>query len=102
MVQKFIELDKKSPNSKGAEGTFLLLLLLFVVYLFIYLFLGIIFLFLIQNSLPGFELDQFWSAKFLEDFDDALSALARKSALRTIDVNNNGKMSLIEYVFWDF
>mmetsp|Transcript_30385 Transcript_30385/g.47168 ORF Transcript_30385/g.47168 Transcript_30385/m.47168 type:complete len:270 (-) Transcript_30385:53-862(-) len=55
-----------------------------------------------KGNRDGFELDQFWSAKFLEDFDDALSALARKSALRTIDINNNGKMSLIEYTAWKY
>mmetsp|Transcript_41208 Transcript_41208/g.103886 ORF Transcript_41208/g.103886 Transcript_41208/m.103886 type:complete len:274 (-) Transcript_41208:173-994(-) len=50
----------------------------------------------------GCELDQFWSAKFLEEMDVAISALARKEALRTIDVNNNGKMSPIEYYLWKF
>eukprot|EP00008_Paramoeba_atlantica_P003144 CAMPEP_0201491548 /NCGR_PEP_ID=MMETSP0151_2-20130828/30239_1 /ASSEMBLY_ACC=CAM_ASM_000257 /TAXON_ID=200890 /ORGANISM="Paramoeba atlantica, Strain 621/1 / CCAP 1560/9" /LENGTH=233 /DNA_ID=CAMNT_0047877955 /DNA_START=196 /DNA_END=897 /DNA_ORIENTATION=+ len=69
MVQKFVELENKSPNSKGVEGC---------------------------------ELDQFWSAKFLEDFDEALSSLDRKAALRTIDVNSNGRMALIEYSLWKY
>jgi chromosome segregation ATPase len=50
----------------------------------------------------GTELDQFWSAKFLEDNDKAITALERKAALKEIDKNNNGKMALIEYLLWKF
>ena len=50
----------------------------------------------------GNELDQFWSAKFLEDMDTAIPALQRKEALRTIDQDSNGKMSLIEYLVWKY
>lgn len=50
----------------------------------------------------GNELDQFWAAKFLEDRDKAITSLARKEALRTIDVDNNGKMSCIEYLVWKY
>jgi len=50
----------------------------------------------------GNELDQFWSAKFLEDMDAALPAIQRKEALRTIDQDSNGKMSLIEYLAWKY
>ena len=31
------------------------------------------------------ELDQFWSAKFIEDMDSAITALERKAALKEID-----------------
>src|SRR4051812_14471134 len=48
------------------------------------------------------ELDQFWSAKFLEDNDKAITALQRKEALKVIDVDNSGKMALIEYLVWKF
>jgi len=48
----------------------------------------------------GNELDQFWSAKFLEDMDSAMPAIQRKEALRTIDHDHNGKMSAIEYLVW--
>jgi hypothetical protein len=48
----------------------------------------------------GSELDQFWSAKFLEDFDSAMTAIERKNALKLIDQNNNGKMAVIEYLIW--
>eukprot|EP00013_Stygamoeba_regulata_P018161 CAMPEP_0177676054 /NCGR_PEP_ID=MMETSP0447-20121125/27559_1 /TAXON_ID=0 /ORGANISM="Stygamoeba regulata, Strain BSH-02190019" /LENGTH=328 /DNA_ID=CAMNT_0019184541 /DNA_START=38 /DNA_END=1020 /DNA_ORIENTATION=- len=50
----------------------------------------------------GNELDQFWSAKFLEDNDVAMTQNARKEALRSIDVDHNGRMSLIEYLIWKF
>jgi len=50
----------------------------------------------------GNELDPFWSAKFLEDMDAALPAIQRKEALRTIDQDNNGKMSAIEYLVWKY
>jgi len=50
----------------------------------------------------GGELDQFWSAKFLEDMDSAMPAIARKEAFRTIDQDSNGKMSAIEYLIWKY
>lgn len=50
----------------------------------------------------GNELDQFWSAKFLEDMDSAIPALARKEALRAIDQDNNGKMACLEYLVWKY
>eukprot|EP00727_Mastigamoeba_balamuthi_P011519 m51a1_g6990 hypothetical protein (291) ;mRNA; r:157614-158964 len=50
----------------------------------------------------GWELDQFWSAKFLESNNQTLTALARKEALRLIDADNNGRMSVLEYLVWHF
>jgi len=50
----------------------------------------------------GCELDQFWSAKYLEDMDSAMPAIARKEAFRTIDQDSNGKMSTIEYLIWKY
>jgi len=50
----------------------------------------------------GTELDQFWSAKFLEDNDKAITALDRKAALKVIDVDADGKMALIEYLVWKY
>jgi len=52
----------------------------------------------------GNELDAFWSAKFIEDTeeDGAMTATERKAALKTIDVDSNGMMSLIEYLLWKF
>jgi len=48
----------------------------------------------------GNELDQFWSAKFLEDLNSTLTSTERKNALRDIDQDNNGKMSCMEYLVW--
>ena len=42
------------------------------------------------------------SAKFLEDNDKAITALQRKEALKVIDVDNSGKMALIEYLLWKY
>ena len=36
----------------------------------------------------------------MEDNDKAITALQRKEALKVIDVDNSGKMSLIEYLLW--
>lgn len=47
-------------------------------------------------------MDVFWSSKFLEDMDTAITATQRKEALRTIDQDSNGKMSCIEYLAWKF
>jgi len=55
-----------------------------------------------RKGVDGSELDQFWSAKFLEDMDTALPAMQRKEALRTIDQDSNGKMSAIEYLVWKY
>jgi len=54
------------------------------------------------NKGKGTELDQFWSAKFLEDNDKAITALDRKAALKVIDVDADGKMALIEYLVWKY
>lgn len=50
----------------------------------------------------GNELDHFWAAVLLEKFDKALTATARKEALRTMDVDSNGNLSLIEYCTWKY
>lgn len=38
----------------------------------------------------------------LSDRAPAITATQRKEALRTIDVNSNGQMSLIEYLTWKY
>jgi len=55
-----------------------------------------------RKGAQGNELDQFWSAKFLEDCDKAMTALSRKDALKKIDLDSNGKMSTIEYLVWKY
>lgn len=49
-----------------------------------------------KQGLNGTSLDVFWSAKFLEEFNQTLPAIQRKEALRTIDANNDGRTSILE------
>lgn len=55
-----------------------------------------------QVGEEGNELDQFWSAKFLEDLKSTMTSTDRKEAFRKIDHDNNGKMSLIEFLIWKY
>jgi chromosome segregation ATPase len=55
-----------------------------------------------RKGAQGNELDQFWSAKFMEDMDKAMTSIARKEAFKKIDLDNNGKMSTIEYLLWKY
>jgi hypothetical protein len=50
----------------------------------------------------GNELDQFWSAKFLEDNDKAITALERRRRSRNSTSTRSGKMSLLEYLTWKY
>jgi hypothetical protein len=50
----------------------------------------------LSDKKNGQELDVFWSAKFLEEIETAITALQRKAALKEIDANSNGQMSLVE------
>jgi chromosome segregation ATPase len=54
----------------------------------------------LSDKKNGHELDVFWSAKFLEDFETAITAIQRKQALKEIDQNSSGGLSLIEYLTW--
>ena len=44
----------------------------------------------------------FDNSVYSEDNDKAITALQRKEALKVIDVDNSGKMSLIEYLLWKY
>jgi len=55
-----------------------------------------------KKGLEGTSLDVFWSAKFLEEFNQTLPAIQRKEALRTIDANNDGRTSILEYLLWHY
>lgn len=50
----------------------------------------------------GNELDQIMAARFLEEANAAMTSSARKEAMRKIDQDNNGKMSLLEYCIWKY
>lgn len=55
-----------------------------------------------QKKAEGCFLDEFWSHKFLEELGETLTAIALREKLRTIDVDNNKKMSIIEYLMFRF
>jgi hypothetical protein len=46
----------------------------------------------------GCDLDEFYSHKFLENFGETMTALELRNKLRTIDINNDHHMSLLEYL----
>lgn len=46
----------------------------------------------------GCELDEFYSHKFLENFGEPMTALELRNKLRTIDINNDHHMSLLEFL----
>jgi len=46
----------------------------------------------------GSQLDEWDSHKFLEYFGETLTVIKMRERLRTIDLNNDGEMSLIEYL----
>ncbi|KAH3732825.1 TolA protein [Pelomyxa schiedti] len=50
----------------------------------------------------GQELDEFWSHKFLESLGETLTVVALREKLRQIDVDNNKKMSLCEYLLFRY
>lgn len=56
----------------------------------------------VPRGAKGSELDQVLAAKFLEQTEQTLTAKQRKEALREIDVNNDGKMALVEYLLYRF
>eukprot|EP00727_Mastigamoeba_balamuthi_P008630 m51a1_g439 hypothetical protein (736) ;mRNA; r:71195-76891 len=50
----------------------------------------------------GHDLDEFWSHKFLEGLGETMTAIELRERLRQIDVDNNKRMSLIEYLIFSF
>jgi len=50
----------------------------------------------------GCELDEFYAHKFLENLGETMTALEMRNALRTIDVNNDNQMCLLEYLIYRF
>jgi len=55
-----------------------------------------------KNGKEGHDLDEFWSHKFLETHGDTLTVIAMREALRQIDIDNNKRMSTIEYLLWKY
>jgi len=50
----------------------------------------------------GNELDEFWSHKFLESLGETLTVINLREKLRKIDLDANGKMSLMEYLMFRY
>jgi len=50
----------------------------------------------------GNELDEFWSHKFLESLGETLTVIQLREKLRTIDLDVNGKMALLEYLMFKY
>jgi len=50
----------------------------------------------------GNELDEFWSHKFLESLGETLTVIQLRERLRKIDLDANGKMSLLEYLMFKY
>jgi len=50
----------------------------------------------------GNDLDEFWSHKFLESVGNTLTVIEMRNALKEIDVDNNKRMSLLEYLIYRY
>eukprot|EP01113_Clastostelium_recurvatum_P018770 TRINITY_DN2212_c0_g1_i1.p1 TRINITY_DN2212_c0_g1~~TRINITY_DN2212_c0_g1_i1.p1 ORF type:complete len:234 (+),score=94.81 TRINITY_DN2212_c0_g1_i1:42-704(+) len=50
----------------------------------------------------GTSLDEFWSHKFLETVGEALTVLKMREMLREIDINNDKRMSVLEYLTYHY
>jgi len=50
----------------------------------------------------GCELDEFWSHKFLESLGKTMTVIEMREKFRTIDVDFNKRMSLIEFLSYQF
>jgi len=50
----------------------------------------------------GKSLDEFNSARLLEQLDQAMTAVQRRNALKEIDVDTDNMMSLLEYLVWHY
>eukprot|EP00727_Mastigamoeba_balamuthi_P001261 m51a1_g11131 hypothetical protein (342) ;mRNA; f:151378-160360 len=55
-----------------------------------------------DNKAAGCNLDEFWSHKFLESLGETLTVIQLREKLRSIDVDNNRRMSLIEYLIFRY
>eukprot|EP01106_Pelomyxa_sp_JSP_P014548 TRINITY_DN4689_c0_g1_i1.p1 TRINITY_DN4689_c0_g1~~TRINITY_DN4689_c0_g1_i1.p1 ORF type:complete len:353 (+),score=136.30 TRINITY_DN4689_c0_g1_i1:87-1145(+) len=55
-----------------------------------------------EKKASGNELDEFWSHKFLETLGETLTVISLREKLREIDVDNNKKMSISEYLMFRY
>jgi len=54
------------------------------------------------NGKEGNDLDEFWSHKFLETLGETMTVLQMRDVLKQIDVDNNKRMSLLEYLLYRY
>ena len=55
-----------------------------------------------EKHADGCELDEFWSHKFLESLGETMTVIEMREKFRTIDVDFNKRMSLIEFLSYRF
>ena len=55
-----------------------------------------------EKKAEGCELDEFWSHKFLERLGETMTVIEMREKFRTIDVDFNKRMSLIEFLAYRF
>jgi len=55
-----------------------------------------------KRKKDGCELDEFEAHKFLESLGETLTVIQLREKLRKIDVDNNGKMALLEYLAFKY
>jgi len=55
-----------------------------------------------EKKAEGCELDEFWSHKFLESLGETMTVIEMREKFRTIDVDFNKRMSLIEFLSFRF
>jgi len=55
-----------------------------------------------DKKAEGCELDEFWSHKFLESLGETMTVIEMREKFRTIDVDFNKRMSLIEFLAFRF
>eukprot|EP01112_Ceratiomyxa_fruticulosa_P015909 TRINITY_DN4757_c0_g1_i1.p1 TRINITY_DN4757_c0_g1~~TRINITY_DN4757_c0_g1_i1.p1 ORF type:complete len:223 (-),score=63.11 TRINITY_DN4757_c0_g1_i1:171-839(-) len=50
----------------------------------------------------GNSLDEFWSHKFLETLGETMTVIKMREVLRQVDVNNDKRMSVLEYLLFRY
>jgi len=55
-----------------------------------------------KRGKTGNDLDEFEAHKFLESLGETLTVIALRERLRTIDVDNNNRMALMEYLIFKY
>lgn len=75
ILRKFIHLDEESQRAKGKTR---------------------------DEFVLGTDLDEFYAHVLLETFDETLTVVEMREALKAIDVTKDSRMSLIEYLIWKY